>query len=53
MSFYMKKDEVNRKARKFSEVQENRKIHCIEPKLESENESGIFLVNTRSCHAIV
>ena len=44
--FYVKKDEVNRKGRKVSEVQGNRKIHCIKPNL---NESGILLVNTRSC----
>ena len=47
--FYVKKDEVNRKGRKCSEVQGNRKIHCIKPKL---NESGILLVNTRSCYCI-
>ena len=47
--FYVKKDEVNRKGQKFSEVQGNRKIHCIKPKL---NESGILLVNTRSCYCM-
>ena len=47
--FYVKKDEVNRKGRKFSEVKGNRKIHCIKPKL---NESGILLVNTRSCYCM-
>ena len=47
--FCVKKDEVNRKGRKFSEVQGNRKIHCIKPKL---NESGILLVNTRSCYCM-
>ena len=45
----MKKDEVNRKGWKFSEVQGNRKIHCIEPKL---NESGILLINTMSCYCM-
>ena len=47
--FYVKKDEVNRKGRKFSEVQGNRRIHCIKPKL---NESGILLVNTRPCYCM-
>ena len=46
---YVKKDEVNRKGRKFSEVQGNQKIHCIKPKF---NESGIRLVNTRSCYCM-
>ena len=45
MFFYVKKNKVNRKGRKFSEVRGNRKIHCIKPKL---NESGMLLVNTRS-----
>ena len=49
MFFYVKKDEVDRKGRKFSEVHGNRKIHCIKPKL---NESGILLVNTRSCYCM-
>ena len=48
--FYVKKHEVNRKGRKFSEVQGNRKIHCIKPKL---NESGILLVNTRPCMSCI
>ena len=47
--FYVKKDEVNRKGRKFSEVQGNPKILCIKTK---RNESGILLVNTRSCYCM-
>ena len=33
MFFYVKKDEVNGKGRKFSEVQGNRKIRCIDQNL--------------------
>ena len=40
---------LNRKGRKFFEVQGNRKIHCIKPKV---NESGTRLVNTRSCYCM-
>ena len=36
-------------SRKFSEVKGNKKIHCIKPEL---NESGILLVNTRSCYCM-
>ena len=30
-------------------MQRNKKIHCIKPKL---NESGLLLVNTRSCYCM-
>ena len=44
--FYVDQGEVVRKGRKFTDVSENRKIHCVTSNLDS----SCLLTNTRSCY---
>ena len=44
--FYVDQREIVRKGRKFTDVSENRKIHCV----TSTQDSSCLLANTRSCY---